>query len=890
MNRRLDPGRQAGIARLSLRSLIRRKAIEHDLDRELDFHLEEQTTENIGRGMSPREARAAALRALGGVAQIQEECRDMRRTNHVENLLADLKYALRTLRAAPGFTTVILLTLALSIGATSAIFSVIEGVLLRPLPFAQPESIVRIFFNSDVYPKFPLNPFDFQDFRARNRTLSSVAAITRNDLQLSGAGEPVMLHSFRVTAGYFALLGFKPARGREFTTQDENSGSSRTVVLSDRLWRSRFSADPNIIGRIIRLDAIPFTVVGVMPPGVQHPGNDYHSLADGETVDLWYPFIFTGDRNNRGAHFVEGIGRLRSGVTAAQANADLSGILRQLANEHQGDKNWRVYLVPLYQELVGRTRRMLFVLLGAVGLLLLIACVNAANLLLARATSRQREIAVRASLGAARGRLVRQLLTESLLIAFAGAALGTALAVAGVRTLVSLLPPGFPRASAIHLDPTVFAFTLLIAVFTGFLFGIAPALTASAIDLQQSLRESGRGTMGGRGAARLRDLLVVCETGLACVLLIGAGLMLHSFVNLLRSDPGFRPDRALTASVSLTEDYKKIPDVVRFYQRLTAGLEAVPGVQSAGVGTDLPFTGYDENFGGFILEGQPTSISDKTTARYHVASRGYFKALGMPLLGGRFFTSQDTADAMPVMIINETMARRYWPNGDAVGKRLSFDNHPKTDKDWFRIVGIVRDVKDQPGEAGAHPAFWWPLEQMPVTFTNMSVVVRTATASQLRAAVRNVDSSIAVADVKPLEEITGESVSTQRFALFLIGLFAALALLLAAIGMYGVISYSVGRRMPEFGMRMALGAKPSDVLRMILGQGIKLSVVGAVIGIVCGAIFARLLGNLLYEVGAVDPVTLASVGPLAVLTAVLACYLPARRATSADPMKALRSE
>jgi predicted permease len=815
--------------------------------------------------------------------------------NKFETIWNDFRYAIRTLGRTPGFILVMVLTLALSIGANSAIFSVIEGVLLRPLPFAQPDRIVRLFFNNDTYPKFPLNPFDLRDLRTRNRTFDSLAGIVRADAQLSGAGEPVMLHAFRVTSGYFRVLGFSPARGREFSAADEVPADARLAILSDRLWRTRFASNPGIVGRSITLNAATYTVAGVMPPSVRHPGNDYHAIADGDTVDLWLPFSFEGNPTHRGSHFMEGIGRLKPGVSPQQANADLSAILHQLSSENLTGRDWRVIVVPLYRELVGPTERMLFVLLAAVGLLLLIACVNSANLLLARSSARVREIAVRSALGAARSRIIRQLLTESLVIAFAGAALGTLLAVGGVRALVAFLPAGFPRAAEIRLDPWVFLFTLVTAVVTGLLFGLVPALTASRTDLQQSLREGGRNATGGSRQLRLRNVLVVGETSLACVLLIAAGLMLHSFVNLLKSDPGFRPQQVLTAGVSLPyEQYRTAQQVQHFYDQLLTNLQSLPGVQSAGVGTDLPWTGYDENAGGFAVEGRSAEYNDKTTARYHVASIDYFRTMGIPLLNGRFFTGHDLRDAPNVIVINESMAKRYWPGEDAIGKRIAFSDKP-TEKDWCRIVGVVGDIKDQPSNSAAKSAFWWPLTQMPFDNTDMSVALRSTLdpallATQLRLALRRLDPGIAIADLRLMNQITDSSVSRQRFTLFLIGLFAALALVLATIGMYGVISYSVSRRMPEFGMRIALGARPWDLLRLIVGQGLTLSIVGAAIGLLCAAAFARLLSSLLYGVSALDPITFAAVAVLALATTTLASYIPANRAAKADPMTSLRSE
>jgi predicted permease len=886
--------RRVNILRLRLRSLFRRGRVERELDKELAFHLARQVEENIARGIPPQEARDAAQRALGGVAQIQEECRDMRRTNFIETLASDLRYAIRSLRRTPAFTAIVVLTLALSIGANSAIFSVIQGVLLRPLPYPQADRLVRIYFQSDSQPKFPINPNDFLDFRQRNRSFESLAAMTRHDVQLSGAGDPAMLSGFQVSAGYFHLLGINPARGRDFSAEDELHGRGRSAIVSDRLWRTRFSADPTIVGRTITLDEVPFTVIGVTPPAVHHPGNTYHEVAEGETVDIWCPFDFGENTKDRGSHYMDAFGRLKPGNSPQQATADLSAVLAQMATEHPNEKGWRIYTLPLFQETVGRTRNLLLMLLGAVGLLLLIACVNAANLLLARASVRVREIAVRSALGAARSRIVRQLLTESMAIALAGAALGTLFAFGGVRVLVACLPAGFPRAAEIRLDSGVFAFTLGVAVFTGLLFGLAPALTASRADLQHSLREGGRGTTAGAHHASLRSALVVGESALACVLLIGAGLLLHSFVNLLRADPGFRAQQVLTASISLPgEQYRGGPQRTQFFTNLIDTLQHSSGIAAAGVGSDLPWTGYDENFGGWAIEGRSDDYNSKTTARYHAASPDYFRALGIPLLRGRSFDDRDTHDSPHVVVINESMANHYWPGEDAVGKRISFEDHPKADKDWIRIVGIVKDVRDLPDSAGLRAAFWMPYTQF--QDRRYSVVVRftstpSVAAAQLRQAVRQLNPDLAIGDLLFMDQIADAAFSGHRFALCLVALFALVALALATFGMYGVISYSVNRRMSEFGLRMALGARPCDLQRMIVGQGLALAALGAAIGLAAAIAFGRLLSSLLYGVRATDPLTLSAVALLAIVTAAVACALPARRATGADPLRSLRSE
>jgi predicted permease len=875
-----------------LSMLLGRKRYSSELDEEMAFHREQAEKELIAGGMTAEAARYAATRQFGNATQVKERSHEVVGFSF-ESVLQDVRYALRQLSSNPGFTAVITLTLALSIGANSAIFSVIEGVLLKPLPYPKAEQIVRIFLSSNEYPKFPLNPFDFLDFRARNKSFESIAAYSRGDIQLSGSGEPVELSGFKITSGYFRVLGLKPALGREFDWNAEIPGNGQQVIVSDRLWRTRFDAAPDIIGRKITLDTLPFTVIGVMPAGTEHPGNDYHSVPYGESVDVWWPFEFKGNSANRGSHYIEGIGRLKKGVEPAQANAEMNSLMAQLGREHEGDKGWQVLVIPLYREIVGANKRMLLVLLGAVGMVLLIACANAANLLLARAAARQREVAVRLALGAPRRRLIRQMLTESLLISMLGGGLGAVLAEGGVKALVVLLPAGFPRTHDIHVNALVFAFTFLVSIITGILFGMAPAMQASRTDPKRGLYEGGRTSTGSARQRGLRNVLVVAEVSLACVLLIGAGLMLRSFLNQLNLDPGFRQDHVLTASLSLPEaEYKTDADIARFYDRLMTSLNGLPGVESAGAGSDLPWTGYDENAGGFTIEGKQPPPHQEFHARYHMATPNYFRALGTPLVRGRFFTEADKQDAPYVLIINQAMATRYWPNEDVIGKRLTFSDTPK-EKDWFTIVGEVGDVKDKPSSPGAEPAFWWSHLQQPSS--DMLVVVRASAdprllADAMRDQVKRLDPSLAVADIRLMDKVADESIATPRFAFSLVGLFAGLAIVLAAIGTYGVISYSVSQRIPEFGLRLALGAPPGEVLRMVLVQAVRLAVGGAVIGLVIALTVARVLSSLIYNVSPADPMTFISVAVMVVAIALLACYLPARRAARADPMVALRAD
>jgi predicted permease len=808
-------------------------------------------------------------------------------------MFGDLKYAWRSLAKSPEYAAITVLTLALGIGANTAVFSVVQGVLLKPLPYAHADRLYRIFLTGPAFPKFPLNPNDFLDYRSRNRVFESMASFTENDVQISDPDRPERLTALSVSKDYFHVLGFRPALGQDFVAANELKGNEHAVVLSDTLWRRRFNADPAIVGRKMVLNEAPFTIIGVMPTGFQHAGGDYRSPGHGSTVDAWLPFTFPTDRRARGSHYLNGIARLKDGITFEQAASDLNRIAADLGKEYpDSNRQWHVMLTSVYQEIVGKSERMLLVLLGAVGFVLLIACVNAANLLLARATARNREMAVRAALGASRRRIMGQILSESCLVALIAGVLGSLIAFWGVRALVSLAPQDFPRAFNIRVDAGVFGFTFLTALLTGILFGLAPALQASRTDLNDALRDGGRGSTTGARHLNLRSGLVIVEVGLASVLMIGAGLLLRSFVNILQTDPGFRPEKVLTATVSLPgARYKDRKAVARFYTALLDRIGSLPGVKVAGASTDLPWTGYDEN-SGFNVEGRSPEENDRVHARYHVATPDFFRSMGIPLLRGRFPTPSDNADAPGVILINNACARRYWPGADAVGKRITFSDKP-ADKDWMTVVGIVGDVKDTPTSAAAEPAFWWPHEQQP--FGEMILTIRTdrdplTVAGGVRRELGAMDKDLALGGLKTMDAVAGGAVSTTRFILFLMGLFSVIALSLAAIGMYGVMSYSVARRTHEFGVRMALGAGKRDLLGMVTAQGLKLVFIGIGCGVVLALGVARVLNSLVYGVGVRDAATFVVVSLVAAVVGLVACYVPARRATKADPMTALRYE
>jgi predicted permease len=802
----------------------------------------------------------------------------------------DLKFALRQLCKNPGFTTVTVVTLALGIGANTAIFSLVNGILLKPLPYRDPEQLVRLFQSNSGTPKFPISAGAFQDYREQNRTLSEFALYTREDLDLSRDDRPERLPSLRVTSGYFEALGVQPLLGRTFSRQDEVPGNQKSAILSNHLWRRRFNADPRIVGQAITLSGEAFTVIGVMPAGVQHIGGNYRSMAYGESVDLWWP-ISLRPQDDRGSHYMNGVGRLKPGVTLKQAASDFDVISKRLELQFPGtDQGWHIAIYPLHDEVVGQTQKVLFVLFGAVFFVLLICCVNIANLLLARAAAREREIAVRTAVGAGRWRIIRQLLIESTLLAFIGAGLGIFLAKGGIN-VVRALASELPRIESIRLDGRVLLFTLGLALATGILFGMIPAFQAGKIDLNRSLKQGERGGTSGN-QRRLRELLVITELGAALLLLIGTGLLVRSFWNLLQSDPGFDPTQVLTARVTLpAARYDNNLKVTSFQRQLLERIAVSPNVESTGMTSDLPWTGYDEN-AGFSIEGKSFPPNQGAGGRYHFVSGDYFHTVRVPLLAGRFFTADDTKTKPRVILINRSLADHYWAHENPIGKRITFASQPK-EQDWLTIVGIVGDVKDGPSSAAAVPAFYFSLIQQ--TFGDVFVTVRTKAsmaemAKVLRREIGALDKDLALSDVRGLEGIAASARGGQRLTLILFAGFAVTALVLALIGIYGVLSYLTIQRTREIGVRIALGAQARDVVGLTLKQGIQPTLIGIVFGLLGAFALTRLMSSLLFGVSATDAETFVATPLLLVFVALLPCWIPARRAARVDPIRALRYE
>jgi len=872
-----------------------RRRQDEELAEELATHLRMAIADRVARGEDPEEAARAARLEFGNVSVIRETTREVWGWTAIEQLAQDARYACRTLRRAPGFTLVAVITLALGIGANSAMFSVINAVLLRPLPFPSPDALVAVTGvdlrrdrgRVSVSASWP----DFFDWRSKSKSFEHLSAYRDADFTLIGGGGSLHITGAVVSSELLSTLGTRPVLGRGFRLEDESGGD--VVVISDSLWRSQFAAAPDVVGRTVALNARPFTIIGVMPaafnfPIKSPPAQAWITLAEDARVEHPDDTPITAQR---GAHFLKVIGRLRPSATVASAQADLDVINAALAREFPVDNaNRGVRVLPQLDVLVGDTRESLLVLLAAVGCLLLIACVNLANLLLARGAGRSREIGMRVALGASARRIVRQLLTESLVLATLGTACGLALAYGSIAVLVRWLPVQVRGLDQVAIDGTVLAFTAGVAIVSALAFGLVPAMQAARTDPTLG-SQGGSRTTSGRAQRRLRGALVIAETAVGVVLLVGAGLLLRSFDRLTRTHPGFDADHVLTANFALRDSRYTYLEQLAFYDGLLADLGALPDVEAVAATAPLPLSGSNFTIS-FEQEGAVSRV-DRESAGFGIVSPGYFRAMHIPLVSGRDFTQADNDAAPRVVVVNESFARRYFPDVDPIGRRIK-PGLATTEKDtpWREVVGVVRDIRHRSLAEPTSPAYFVPYAQGLIT--SLRLVIRTRNTTGMADSVRKVvagrDPEIALYDVKTMEEYLTTSVASARFQTLLLALFAGLGLALTAVGLYGVMAYGVAQRTREFGIRLALGARPGEVLGLVMRGGLALVAVGLAAGIAAAMFATRLLAGALYGVNRLDPATFGGVAAVLLAAGMLASYLPARRATRVDPIGALRSE
>ncbi|MHB8500035.1 MAG: ADOP family duplicated permease [Candidatus Acidiferrales bacterium] len=871
----------------------RRKRMLEELDEDIRDHIARETQDNIERGMSPEEARYTAMRKFGNVTRVKEETREVWSVVWLEQLIQDTRFGLRMLRKSPGFTAIAILTLALGIGASTSIFSVVNAVLLGDLPYKDPSRLAMIWGTNARHGvnETPVSPGDFFEWKQRNTAFQDIAASYDNEVTLTGTGNPQLLIGYAFSSNYFTILGVAPELGRTFSAKEDRPGAAKVAVLSDKLWRGTFHADPQILGRPITLDGEPYSVIGVMPRSFDYP----------QGVQLWMPAALPDSAaSDYQQYYIRVMARLKPGVSIAQAQAQMTALALQIDAEHPAtDTENGVNITPLRRELAGDIQTPLLVLLGAVGFVLLIACANVASLLLARATTRHKEIAACAALGASRGRLLRQFLTESLLLSLAGGALGIALALWCTKFLVSIFPNdianlSIPRVENIPTNVPVLFFALAATVLTGVLFGVVPAMQSACANAADVLKESGRGATPGSRSAGLRRILVVGEIALSLVLLAGAGLLIESFERVVHGSLGFQPDRVLGVEVFLAANRypKNQPDKRRSFVRdVLQRMKSLPGVQSVGAAGTLPLTGF---WGptDFLVEGQALPKPGETpNADNRFATPGYFSTMHISLLRGRDFTEADRDGGRRVAIVDETLARQYLGGSSAVGKRLNLGTPDKPE--WWEVVGEVSNLKAFGLERPDLPTLYRPYEQLPVglvAFTIRTAGDPAALLNSAEQAVWEVDKDQPVFQALPMSTLAAQSVALRRVSTMLLAGFAALALLLATVGIYGVMAYSVAQRTHEIGTRMALGAEPRDIMRLVLGQGARLTAFGVIVGVFAALVLTRFMASILFGVSASNPATFVGVAILLTSTALTACYIPARRAMRIDPMAALRYE
>jgi len=875
--------------------------MEQDLDDELQAHLEVETARHLRAGLSPDEARRRAIHELGGIEQTREACREVRGVSTAESVIRDLHLATRVFRRESGFSAVIVTTLALGIGATTAVFGVVKAVLITPLPFAAVDRIVLPWRlppqGIDVgMSQLPWGRTDFLEFAGQTKAFEHVAAFLHGTVNLTAGEDAARLEGTKVSAGFFAALGIEPQLGRVFRADDDRPGSPGVVILSDRVWRERFAADPGIVGRALKLNGESHEVIGVMPPGFTFPfaaGMPDGFAYPGET-ELWVPLALSTAPPVRGEPSeLAVVGRLRTGISYDGAQAELDMFARQLERRNPRAAGWfNTRVTPLTEQVAGAMRRPLWLLFAAVGVVLLVTCANIANLLLTRSVRKGAELALRSALGAGRGRLIQQLLAESVLLATAGGVLGVAVAYACVAVVKTLGPASVPRLLDTVVDPAVLAAAALITLASGLIFGIAPAMVAVREQPASSVPTAIGGTGGGRQGARLRNGLLVAEVALAVVLVAASALLATTFAHLIREDGGFTADRVLT--FELTLPLARYPDrdrMVAYYQRVIDALHEVTAVEDAGLGETIPLDGNGESTGLRLPDLKLAEGELPPYANYTVVSPGYFAALGTPIRKGRSFLSTDGADSVPVVIVNEAFARTYWPDHDPIGKRVGV---PIESHDMI-VVGVAADVKHVTLRDKVSPEVYVPFTQKPwPSMQTMHFAVRTraeptAMAGSIRAALRQIDPEVPLARVMSLSTIVAASLAQSRFAMVLVGGFGALTLLLAALGLYGTVAYTVAARTAEIGIRVALGASRTKILRIAVGACVRLTLIGIVAG--AGLSFAVLgvMSRFLYGVQPNDPTTLASVALALLVVSAVACMIPARRALRVDPVEAIRT-